>query len=89
MPVESMVLKAKLRFKQKTLGYNRVYIASQDDITIDSLIRCPLLKSIKKLYIAVIDGEQYKVNGIQEIVEVMPKSMDLTLERLDGGLYDI
>ena len=88
-PVKSIILKATLRFKQRTVGYNRVYVESQGDIRVDNLIRCPLLKSIKALDIAVIGNEQYKIKRIQEIVEVMPKSMDLTLERLEGGLYDI
>ena len=89
MPVESITLKASLRFKQKTLGFNRVYVESQNDIKVDNLIRCPLLKTIKALDIAIIDGEQYRVMRIQEIEDTRPKVMDMTLERLDGEFYDV
>ena len=89
MPVESITLKASLRFKQRTLGFNRVYIESQNDISVDNLIRCPLLKTIEALDVAVINGEQYRVKRIQEIEDTRPKVMDISLERLDGGLYDI
>lgn len=89
MPVESITLKASLRFKQRTLGFNRVYVESQNDIQVDNLIRCPLLKTIEALDIAVINGEQYRVKRIQEIEDTRPRVMDLSLERLDGGVYDI
>ena len=89
MPVEGLVLKASLRFKQRTLGFNRVYVESQNDIQVDNLIRCPLLKTIEALDVAVINGEQYRVKRIQEIEDIRPKVMDLSLERLDGGVYDI
>lgn len=89
MPVESIIFKASLRFKQRTLGFNRVYVESQNDIQVDNLIRCPLLKTIEALDIAVINGEQYRVKRIQEIEDTRPKVMDISLERLDGDISDI
>lgn len=88
MPVESIIFKASLRFKQKTLGFNRVFVELQNGIRVDNIIRCPLLKTIIALDIAIVNGEQYRVKRVQPIEEIRPRVMDISLESLDD-FYDI
>lgn len=87
MPVDGLVLKQSLRYKERTVGLNRFYSALQNNIKVDLVIRCPevrgLSESTNDILVAIpIDGQQYKVMQIQYIEDSKPPSMDLTLERL-------
>jgi hypothetical protein len=84
MPVEGLALKCTLRYDEKTVGINRYYIAMQNDIKIDRLVRCQKIESVTTQDIAVPnDGKQYKIRQIQYPEDVKPPSMDLSLERID------
>ena len=86
MPQEGLVLKQTLRYKERTVGFNRYYAALQHDIKADYVIRCPEVRGLSEkatdiLVAILIDGQQYAVKQIQYIEDARPPSMDLTLER--------
>ena len=87
LPVEGLVLKQVLRYKERTVGMARFYQAMQNDIKVDFVIRCPEVRGLSEkntdiLVAILIDGQQYKVMQIQYIEDAEPKSMDLSLERI-------
>jgi len=93
MPRDGLVLKNSLRYKERTVGMSRFYNAMQNNIKVDSVIRCPEVRGLSEkatdiLVAILIDGQQYTVKQIQYIEDATPPSMDLTLERL-GESYAV
>ena len=93
MPVEGLVLKQSLRYKERTVGMGRFYSAMQNNIKVDSVIRCPEVRGLSEkntdiLVAILIDDQQYKVMQIQYIEDAQPASMDLTLEKI-GESYAV
>ena len=87
MPIDGLVLKQTLRYKERTVGMGRYYAAMQNNIKVDFVIRCPEVRGLSEkatdiLVAILIDGYQYEVKQIQYIEDAVPKSMDMTLERL-------
>jgi len=89
MPKEGLAIKASLRFKQRMIGIQRLILADKNNSKIDNLVRTPYLSSIDPLDIAIIGGNQYQITFLQQIEDVEPPVMDLTLERLVGNEYDV
>ena len=74
---------AGIHYEKRMVGMSRFWAAGQTGTRIDKLIRVPFIPSVFREDIAVLeDGEQYDIKQIQEPPDVMPKSMDLSLERL-------
>ena len=87
LPVEGLVLKQSLRYKERTVGMTRYFAAMQNDIKVDFVIRCPEVRGLSEkatdiLVAILIDSYQYKVIQIQYIEDATPPSMDLSLERV-------
>ena len=86
MPVNGLVLKQTLRYRERTVGFNRYYVALHEDVKVDYVIRCPEVRGLSEkatdiLVAILIDGYQYTVKHTQYIEDAQPPSMDLTLER--------
>ena len=89
MSKEELALLQTLRYHERTVGFNRFYVAKQSDIKVAFVIRCPRIKTLSDNLVAIMnDGQQYEVIQIQYPEDVEPPVMDLTLERL-GVDYDI
>lgn len=100
-PVEGLTFYQSFYFEEKTIGMTRAYAAMQADSKIDRLISIWQDRSVTDQCVCVIfDGSKIEDNvevGIQyRITQAQHKTnndglriSDLTLERLDGGLYDI
>ena len=93
MTREGLLFQHSLRYHERTVGYNRYFVAKREDIKVDYVIRCPEVRGLSEkntdiLVAILIDGQQYKVMQIQYIEDVQPPSMDLTLERL-SDFYDV
>ena len=93
LPVEGLVLKQTLRYKERTVGLNRFYSAMQNDIKVDYVIRCPEVRGLSEkatdiLVAILIDGQQYTVKQIQYIEDAQSPSMDLSLEQV-GESYAV
>jgi SPP1 family predicted phage head-tail adaptor len=76
----------KLRYGERTVGYNRYYKALERDIKIDMLLRCPEIRGLTETDTDILvaipkDGQKYKIMQIQYPEDVLPPSMDLSLEK--------
>ena len=86
MPKEGLTLKLDnpLRYAELKVFDSKFWAASQDNTKIERLLRIPRTDDVvRDDKIIPIDGKQYKIVQIQYPVDVMPKSMDLSLERLE------
>jgi len=86
-PVEKLILKQVLRYKERTVGFGRYYTAKQQNIKVANVIRCPRVRGLSEkdtdiLIAVLVDGNQYKVEQVQYIEGSNPPVMDLTLERV-------
>ena len=84
MPLDGLILQQTLRYKERTVGFNRFYVALQRNVKVSFVIRCPEVGGLDTdLTVAVLkNGKQYKVMQIQYPEDIEPPAMDLTLERL-------
>jgi hypothetical protein len=83
MPRDGLIYKLDLHYDMRTVGINRFWAAKQNQIEIGQVIRAPRISYVTTQDIAIPnDGNQYKIVQIQYPEDVMPKSMDLSLERL-------
>lgn len=78
-------VKCVLRYHTRTVGYARYYAASNANVKIKKLLRCPLVPTVHEQDIAITqDGEQYAIDLIQCPEDIEPKVMDLTLVKVVG-----
>lgn len=78
-PVEKLVLKAKLRFAENTVGMQRFFEAQQVKVDISRVITTPLVAVASPQDIIVIGDKQYKIAQLQRMFDTRPESMKLTL----------
>lgn len=85
MPRKGLTLKIGcLRYEERTVGMGRFWAAAQTQVKIDRIIRTPRILNISTQDVVVLpDGKQYEVKQVQYPPEVIPLSMDLSLERLE------
>lgn len=89
MPKDGLVLKATLRYDERTVGVTRYRLALQDHEKIELVIRVPRISNVTAKDIAIPnDGKQYKIVQRQHPSETFPPMMDLSLERVDAD-YEI
>ena len=84
--------KEKLRFSEKTVGYNRYYEAMTAKVQIDKLIRVPHRNWLTTEYLAVIGSDIYEIHQTQTLSETLPKTTALSLHlarqrRLNNGKF--
>lgn len=87
-PQESAAHKYTLRFENRALGINRIYLSRQNQAEIKRVIRVPRV-DISPQDVAIInDGKKYRIDTVQEAMGVYPASLDLSLrlltEKLEG-----
>ncbi len=62
---------------------SRFWQAKQEDIRIEKLVRCPKIPNIHTLDVVVLeDGNQYKIEQIQEPQDIKPSCLDLSLSMI-------
>jgi hypothetical protein len=71
-----------LRFEERIVGMGRFWSAKQYQIKIDRMIRVPRIQSVSSQDVAVLVDGQYEIKQVQYPPDVLPLSMDLSLERL-------
>lgn len=92
MPKEELVKKLALRFKRRTVGVQRNYLAKQNKERIDEVIRCPRAPGVSVNDVVILNGkekEKYLVRQVQltnagskdREGEALP-TIDIALERL-------
>lgn len=84
-PKEALTLKVGgLRYEERMVGLTRIETAKNNGARIKYVLRCPLLRGVSPLDIAVPnDGTQYRIRYVQFPPEY-PTSMDLTLEEIQA-----
>lgn len=88
MPKDGLTFKLKMNYSEEKLGITRVYLSRQDQSEITKLIRVQRVDSINEHDVVIINGKQYDINLIQDVPEITPKCLDLSLERLEVA-YEI
>ena len=82
-PIQRLVPLCRLHYRERTIGAVRHYAALQSNTMLTALLRCPLMRNVTTLDIAVLpSGEQYHIRQIQNIEGSAPPVMDLSLERV-------
>ena len=91
MPKQGLTLKLEnpLRYEELKVFDSKFWAASQDNTKIERLLRIPRVDDVVRDDMVIpIDGKQYKIVQIQYPVDTLPKSMDLSLQRLEVA-YDV
>lgn len=84
LPKKKLVSKyGKVPYEKRTVGVKRFYIAKQADVTIELLIRVPDAFKVSPQDVCMINGKQYTVHQVQDIMDSMPESKDLTLKKTE------
>lgn len=81
-PVETLTPKAPpFNYAERSLGVNRYYSAKQNQIELERVIRIPMSNiEISNQDIAETeDGVKYRIDLVQTVLNVYPRSLDLTL----------
>lgn len=86
-PVEKLIPLVSLRYEERKLGIQRYYQAKQNQTEISRVIRVPKPgTAITNRDIAYTeDGEKYRIDLVQNVAEVYPVSLDLTLVKYVQG----
>jgi hypothetical protein len=83
MPVDGLTLRVgPLRFSKRTVGMTRFWAGQQSGARIDMLLRIPRVPGINTEDVVVLhDGTQCAIRQIQEPEDILPPSLDLSLEK--------
>ena len=83
-PKEGLKFKERLYFETLRAGIDRIYAGKQNQAEIESVIRVQKRDTISSQDVAVLNnGKQYGVETVQDVTDVWPPSMDVTLKRIE------
>lgn len=90
-PVQKLHPKVALRYENQRVGINRFYSGMQNQIQVDKVIRVQKALVITTQDVAVTeDGAEYSIRQVQDVLDVYPRCLDLTLSRIDQeDAYDM
>lgn len=90
-PVQKLHPKVLLRYENQRVGISRFYSGMQNQIQVDKVIRVPKALVITTQDMAVTeDGAEYRIRQVQDVLDVYPRCLDLTLSRIDQeDAYDM
>lgn len=84
IPEEKLTLKVKgLRFQELRVFDSKYWSAFQVNAMVERLLRVQNLNNIFLRDIVEVEGRRFRVIQIQKVIDVLPKSIDLTLERIE------
>jgi hypothetical protein len=83
-PVKGLTLKVgPLRYEERTVGMSRYWTAMQAQVKINQILRMPRINNVSTQDVVIpIDGIQYEIKQVQYPPDVVPPSMDLSLEKV-------
>lgn len=85
-PQISLSPKVKLPYEKRSLGIHRYYTASQNRTEIKRVVRVPNRPDVTNQDVAQTeDGTYYRIDLVQDVVDVYPPCMDLTLAKYTQG----
>nr|DAH20915.1 MAG TPA: hypothetical protein [Caudoviricetes sp.] len=83
MPEPKATPKATLRYAEQRLGINRLYLARQNQVEIERVIRVQRAIPVSTQDLAIDErGQQYRIDTVQATSDVYPPSLDLSLVRV-------
>lgn len=90
-PVQKLHPKVLLRYENQRVGINRFYSGMQNQIQVDKVIRVQKALVITTQDVAVTEGgAEYRIRQVQDVLDVYPRCLDLTLSRIDQeDAYDM
>lgn len=85
LPRPVLTLRERLCYQERRQGVSRYYQAAQNQIHVERVIRVPrpLAPITDQDAAATEDGTQYRIDLVQEVTDVWPRSLDLTLVRYE------
>lgn len=91
LPREALRWKERLCYQERKLGIRRYYDARQNQIHVERVIRIPKPPiDITNQDVAITeDGRRYRIDLVQELTDVWPRSLDLTLASYSQGVIEI
>ena len=79
-PRQALTKKAVLRYEERKVGIQRYYAAAQNQVQVSRVIRTPWTGKLSSQDVAVTeDGQQYRIDLCQNVPDVYPPCVDLTL----------
>lgn len=86
-PEIKKTFKAALPYEERRLGIQRYYMAEQNQIQVQRVVRVPRGVKITSQDVAETeDGETYRINKVQAVTEGMPPALDLELAVYTQGV---
>ena len=83
-PRPVLTLLETLFYQERRVGLQRYYAGRQAQVEVERVIRTQLRPSVNPQCVAVTDdGMQYGIELVQQVQDVYPPSMDLTLVRIE------
>lgn len=88
-PVQVLVAVDQCCYEERSLGYNRIYVAMGQGQQIERVVRTWPVEARPGMYAVTEDGTQWRIATVQRLQndDGLP-CMDLSLERL-GKLYEL
>lgn len=83
-PKEDLAEKYVLRFQERALGINRLYLSRQNHAQIDRVIRVQRVAVSSQDVAITHDGKQYRVDTVQAVMDTYPPSLDLSLRAIEA-----
>ncbi len=73
-----------LFYQERRVGLQRYYAGRQAQVEVERVIRTQLRPAVNPQCVAVTeDGVQYGIDMVQQLTDVWPASMDLTLTKIE------
>ena len=85
-PQVELTKKVTLPYAEQRLGIQRYYQGMQNQMEIQRVIRVPKSVPVNSQDVAQTeDGRKYRIDLVQNVLDVYPPSMDLTLVKASQG----
>lgn len=81
-PVPTGTLRLTLRYEERRLGINRLYLAKQNQVEIERVIRVPRLPISNQDGAVTEDGTQYGIESVQAVEGIYPPCVDVALKAI-------
>lgn len=87
-PAEELTAKVSLHYAEQKLGLTRYYQSKQVQIEAERVVRVPksAVEITNQDAARTEDGKLYRITLVQEVRDVYPTALDLTLSRISQGV---
>ena len=83
-PKPVLTLAEALFYQERRVGLQRYYSSKQEQVQVERVIRTQLRPGVSPQCVAITeDGVQYGIDLVQQVTDVYPASMDLTLTKIE------